>query len=74
MSTKEMNEKDDHIITKPNLKAHQIHFIENQNNCSICGSHLNLNIENYYNEGLAREEAHCPHCNVKTRVKNHPLI
>ena len=60
-------------VTRENLKQHQISFIERQNNCALCGAQLELSIEPYYDEGLAREEAHCPSCNVKTRIKNHPL-
>lgn len=60
-------------VTRGNLNQHQISFIERQNNCTLCGTQLDLNVEPYYNEGLAREEAYCPNCNVKTRIKNHPL-
>ena len=60
-------------VTRENLSQHQVSFIERQNNCALCGTQLDLNVEPYPNEGLAREEAHCPHCNIKTRIKNHPL-
>ena len=72
--TEKTEKNTDNTITKSDLNSYHIRFIENQNNCAICSSQLNLNIEYYYNEGLVREEAHCPHCNVKTRVKNYPLL
>ena len=60
-------------VTRGNLNQNQISFIEKQNNCTLCGTQLDLNIEPYYHERLAREEAHCPNCNIKTRIKNYPL-
>lgn len=53
----------------------QIHreFIISQNNCVLCGTVLEL--KHVTNHGVleVKEEAFCPHCEVKTRTKTHAL-
>lgn len=48
-------------------------FIISQNNCILCGSVLELKhaVEQAILE--IKEEAFCPHCEVKTRAKTHAL-
>ncbi|MGE0634063.1 MAG: hypothetical protein AB7O96_16735 [Pseudobdellovibrionaceae bacterium] len=48
-------------------------FIMAHSNCPLCGSELELNhkIDSF---GVAiKEEARCPHCQIRTRARNHTL-
>ncbi len=58
---------------KNKLSDAQMNFIENQNHCALCNSVLNINVESYLEDYYLREEAECPKCHIKTRVKNHKL-
>lgn len=46
-------------------------FIEDQNHCALCEGRLIIKTIPVENEQCLREEAYCPRCDVKTRVKNH---
>lgn len=48
-------------------------FIISQNNCILCGTVLEL--KHIFEHGTTeiKEEAFCPHCEVKTRAKTHVL-
>ena len=48
-------------------------FVENQNQCALCNSVLVIKVESYLEDYYLREEAECPTCKIKTRVKNHKL-
>ncbi|RME18262.1 MAG: hypothetical protein D6797_00790 [Bdellovibrio sp.] len=48
-----------------------LQFIENQNNCALCGSVLEIHVESLLEDSTIKEEAYCPHCQLKTRVKHH---
>jgi hypothetical protein len=48
-------------------------FIESQNHCALCNSVLEIQVESYLEDYYLREEAQCPKCNIKTRVKNHKI-
>jgi hypothetical protein len=52
---------------------HEQRFIESQNHCALCGSELKIKVESYLEDYYLREEAECPSCNIKTRVKNHKI-
>jgi hypothetical protein len=47
-------------------------FIISQNNCVLCGSVLELK-HLPAEPDKVKEEAYCPHCDVKTRAKTHIL-
>ena len=57
----------------PELTAAERLFVEAQNQCALCGSLLQITVETYLEDYYLREEAECPVCNVKTRVKNHKM-
>ncbi len=57
----------------PELTAAEKLFVETQNQCALCGSALQITVETYLEDYYLREEAECPVCNVKTRVKNHKM-
>ena len=59
----------------PSLSLNQNHteFIENQNNCTLCGHQLDIEVESYLEDYTLKEEAFCPKCDIKTRVKNHKM-
>ncbi|WP_415062239.1 hypothetical protein [Bdellovibrio sp.] len=48
-------------------------FIISQNNCILCGTVLEL--KHIADRGIdeIKEEAFCPHCEVKTRARTHIL-
>ena len=47
-------------------------FIISQNNCILCGTVLELKHLST-EDAKVKEEAYCPHCDVKTRAKTHIL-
>jgi hypothetical protein len=63
------------IVDSPSqtLSDAQTHFVESQNHCALCNTPLIIRVESYLEDFYLREEAECPHCHVKTRVKNHKM-
>lgn len=55
------------------LSPEQKGFLENQNKCGLCNSQLDIRVESYLEDYFLREEAECPSCKIKTRVKNHKM-
>lgn len=55
------------------LNSHHTAFIERQNQCPLCGSQLEIKVESYLENYTLREEAHCTHCAVLARVKDHKM-
>jgi hypothetical protein len=55
------------------LSEKQLAFIERQNHCPLCGSHLLIRVESYLEDFMLREEAHCDTCDVLARVKDHKM-
>lgn len=58
---------------KKNLNLDEQHFIEMQNHCALCNTALEIKVETYLEDFYLREEAECPTCKIKTRVKNHKM-
>ena len=54
-------------------KKHQQDYIRLQNNCILCCTPLELQHVRNDECGEIKEEAHCPHCEVKTRAKIYTL-
>lgn len=52
--------------------AKQQAYLKLQCNCVLCSTSLELKYENHGN-GEIKEEAHCPKCDIRARVKIHPL-
>ena len=48
-------------------------FIESQNNCPLCGTKLEIHVDSYLQNFTVKEEAFCPSCQTKTRVKDHRM-
>ncbi len=44
-------------------------YIQGQNNCTLCGTPLELSHKINTVLSTIKEEANCPHCLVKTRVR-----
>lgn len=59
--------------SKKQLSDPEIRFIESQNQCALCSSHLIIKVESYLEDFYLREEAECLSCHIKTRVKNHKI-
>jgi len=55
------------------LSSSEIRFVEAQNHCALCNSALTIKVESYLEDFYLREEAECPTCKIKTRVKNHKI-
>ncbi len=54
-------------------ESHITDFIEEQNNCCICGSQLELRHQiNHYNLTVC-EEARCLACGIRNRVRNYTV-
>ena len=66
-STKDV--KNDQVQRPSN---HHEAFIEDENNCALCGSQLEIEVMTYLECFTLREEAYCPKCQLKTRIKEHP--
>ncbi|MGE0762159.1 MAG: hypothetical protein AB7N80_02660 [Bdellovibrionales bacterium] len=47
--------------------------MERQNQCPLCGQQLEIRVESYLENYTLREEAHCSHCDVLARVKDHKM-
>ncbi|MGZ3769207.1 MAG: hypothetical protein ACXVCP_11675 [Bdellovibrio sp.] len=65
-----MNDSKINYFEKTDLKKHR-EFIISQNNCILCGTVLNLKHIADRNTSEIKEEAYCPHCEVKTRARTH---
>ena len=61
------------ISGTPSLSEQQMNFVEKQNHCALCGSPLEIVVETYLEDYTLREEASCPKCQIKTRIKNHKM-
>ena len=48
-------------------------FHEAQNQCALCSTPLLIEAISYLEDYYIREEAECPQCAIKTRVKNHKM-
>ena len=46
----------------------QNEFVDSVCNCPLCGTGLKMLHEYDYLNGLVKEEAHCPACQIKTRT------
>lgn len=55
-----------------NVPKHR-EFIISQNNCVLCGTVLELKHIVEVGVDEVKEEAFCPHCDVKTRSRTHVL-
>jgi hypothetical protein len=62
---KSFTQQKKHLTKKERL------FIENQNNCALCNTELTIKVA--AQDLSLVEEANCPQCKIKTRVKNHGL-
>lgn len=60
-------------ISKKDLTLEQQLFIETQNHCALCRTELDISVESYLEDYFLKEEAICPKCKIKTRVKNHKI-
>jgi hypothetical protein len=59
------------VREKKRLSKKERLFIENQNHCALCSTELQIKVEPTGHEFYLVEEANCPQCKIKTRVKNH---
>jgi transcription elongation factor Elf1 len=48
-------------------------FLTAQNNCSLCGNSLELQHIRVQETTEIKEEAHCGHCDLRTRAKTYSL-
>ena len=48
-------------------------FIKTQNECYLCGNHLNIHVEYISFTRFAVERAQCGHCMTLVRVQNHSI-
>lgn len=55
------------------LDQRHLAFMERQNQCPLCGQQLEIRVESYLENYTLREEAHCSHCDVLARVKDHKM-
>lgn len=58
---------------KKELTEVQKTFMESQNQCALCKSPLEIRVESYLEDYNLKEEAECPSCKIRTRVKNHKM-
>lgn len=68
-----MSLHDGQARSKRKLSQQELLFIETQNHCALCNTALKINVESYLEDYYLREEAECPTCKIKTRVKNHKM-
>jgi CRISPR/Cas system-associated protein Cas10 (large subunit of type III CRISPR-Cas system) len=68
-----MSQHDGEIKSKKQLTHQERNFIETQNHCALCNTPLEIKVESYLEDYFLREEAECPSCKIKTRVKNHKI-
>lgn len=58
--------------SEENIK--HIAFIEHQHVCALCGSYINIRVLAKDEESaVITEQADCPECKIKTRVKSHTI-
>lgn len=48
-------------------------FIESQHHCALCNTELRIRIRREPDAPFLIEEASCPKCKIKTRVKSHGI-
>lgn len=51
------------------FNENQLLFVENENNCPLCDSKLEIKTRKAEQLYKVYEEAHCPCCKIKTRDK-----
>jgi hypothetical protein len=61
------------VRLKKSLSSQEKLFVEAQNQCALCNTALDIKVESYLEDYYLREEAECPNCKIKTRVKNHKM-
>jgi DNA-directed RNA polymerase subunit RPC12/RpoP len=59
----------DGLYSSDNQFAKYQEYLHLMNNCSLCGSSLELEHTVELEGSMIREEARCPHCEVRTRNK-----
>ncbi|MEN0059169.1 MAG: hypothetical protein AAGB31_10080 [Bdellovibrio sp.] len=67
-----MNESKITYFEKSDTPRHR-EFINSQDNCILCNTVLEIKYVSDNDSGEVKEEAYCPHCEVKTRAKSHVL-
>lgn len=67
-----MEETKIQYFEKADIPRHR-EFIISQNNCVLCNTVLELKHTTDKATDEVKEEAFCPHCDVKTRSRNHVL-
>jgi hypothetical protein len=68
-----MSQHSGEVRRKKQLSLTEKTFIETQNHCALCNTPLEIKVESYLEGYFLREEAECPKCKIKTRVKNHKI-
>ena len=58
---------------KEAVTAKKVDFIEAETLCVLCNTKLEIKVESYLEDNFIKEEAYCPHCQIKTRQKNHRM-
>lgn len=53
--------------------THRELFLDNQNNCPLCGSELTQSHVTHFIELVVQEEAQCDSCKVQVRKEAHTL-
>jgi len=53
--------------------AEQKDFLNSHNNCILCGKSLEMQHARVECRHEIKEEAHCPHCELRTRAKVYTL-
>lgn len=64
------------VLEKRELNDRQRDFIETQHHCALCNAELALHIQKGADSVSTEEvleEATCPQCKIKTRVKSHSV-
>lgn len=73
ITTKDLPPKDPPILNELHIPTDREHFIEQYNNCGLCGTSLEFIHVTHFLDDVVVEESNCPHCMIKTRKQNHIL-
>ncbi len=65
--------KNEKTLNKTELPSHHQDFVETQNYCPLCGTHLKITVEIEVGTFTLHEEATCENCDVLARVKCHRM-
>lgn len=68
-----MSKRSQNPVRKTDLSHSQQVYLEIHENCGLCGTPLNFQVESHTDLPQLKEMATCPKCQITTRQKEHSV-